>query len=74
MGARAVKVSDADGHASGRAVPSRQLPAVHGTSLAASPDLSGRDGLLYRRNSLTGAIEAVRRKGVGVTLNEALHA
>ncbi|WP_457100243.1 2,3,4,5-tetrahydropyridine-2,6-dicarboxylate N-succinyltransferase [Microbacterium sp. P5_E9] len=37
-------------------------------------DLSGRDGLLFRRNSLTGAIEAVRRKGVGVTLNEALHA
>ena len=37
-------------------------------------DLSGRDGLLYRRNSLTGAIEAVARAGVGVTLNEALHA
>jgi 2,3,4,5-tetrahydropyridine-2,6-dicarboxylate N-succinyltransferase len=37
-------------------------------------DLSGRDGLLYRRNSLTGAIEAVTRAGVGVTLNEALHA
>lgn len=37
-------------------------------------DLSGRKGLLYRRNSLTGAIEAVRRAGVGVTLNEALHA
>lgn len=37
-------------------------------------DLSGRDGLLFRRNSLTGAVEAVRRAGVGVTLNEALHA
>ena len=37
-------------------------------------DLSGRDALLYRRNSLTGAVEAVRRGGVGVTLNEALHA
>ena len=37
-------------------------------------DLSGRDGLLFRRNSITGAIEAVQRKGVGVTLNEALHA
>ena len=36
--------------------------------------LSGRDGILFRRNSLTGAIEAVRRAGVGVTLNEALHA
>ncbi|MET0736019.1 MAG: 2,3,4,5-tetrahydropyridine-2,6-dicarboxylate N-succinyltransferase [Microbacterium sp.] len=37
-------------------------------------ELSGRDGILFRRNSLTGAIEAVRRAGVGVTLNEALHA
>ncbi|WP_438352575.1 2,3,4,5-tetrahydropyridine-2,6-dicarboxylate N-succinyltransferase [Microbacterium sp. CJ88] len=43
-------------------------PAVKGA------ELSGRDGLLFRRNSLTGAIEAVRRLGVGVTLNEALHA
>jgi len=37
-------------------------------------DLSGQDGLLFRRNSLSGAVEAVRRTGVGVTLNEALHA
>ncbi|WP_396653727.1 2,3,4,5-tetrahydropyridine-2,6-dicarboxylate N-succinyltransferase [Microbacterium sp. ARD31] len=37
-------------------------------------ELSGRDGILFRRNSLSGAIEAVRRAGVGVTLNEALHA
>ncbi|AXL11695.1 2,3,4,5-tetrahydropyridine-2,6-dicarboxylate N-succinyltransferase [Microbacterium foliorum] len=37
-------------------------------------DLSGHDGLLFRRNSLSGAVEAVRRAGVGVTLNEALHA
>ncbi|MCW3491727.1 2,3,4,5-tetrahydropyridine-2,6-dicarboxylate N-succinyltransferase [Microbacterium sp. SSM24] len=36
--------------------------------------LSGQNGVLFRRNSLTGAIEAVRRAGVGVTLNEALHA
>jgi 2,3,4,5-tetrahydropyridine-2-carboxylate N-succinyltransferase len=37
-------------------------------------ELSGRDGILFRRNSLSGAVEAVRRSGVGVTLNEALHA
>ncbi|WP_460775189.1 2,3,4,5-tetrahydropyridine-2,6-dicarboxylate N-succinyltransferase [Microbacterium sp. GXF7504] len=37
-------------------------------------DLSGKPGLLYRRNSMTGQVEAVRRAGVGVTLNEALHA
>ncbi len=44
------------------------LPTVKGA------ELSGVDGLLFRRNSLTGAVEAVRRAGVGVTLNEALHA
>lgn len=37
-------------------------------------ELSGVDGILFRRNSVTGAVEAVRRAGVGVTLNEALHA
>ncbi|KZE91278.1 2,3,4,5-tetrahydropyridine-2,6-dicarboxylate N-succinyltransferase [Microbacterium sp. TNHR37B] len=37
-------------------------------------ELSGQNGLLFRRNSVTGAIEAVQRAGVGVTLNEALHA
>ncbi|MEJ1087327.1 2,3,4,5-tetrahydropyridine-2,6-dicarboxylate N-succinyltransferase [Microbacterium sp. Mu-80] len=37
-------------------------------------ELSGRPGLLFRRNSLTGAIEATQRTGHGVTLNETLHA
>jgi 2,3,4,5-tetrahydropyridine-2-carboxylate N-succinyltransferase len=37
-------------------------------------ELSGENGILFRRNSLTGAVEAVRRVGVGVTLNDALHA
>ncbi|HTN54860.1 MAG TPA: 2,3,4,5-tetrahydropyridine-2,6-dicarboxylate N-succinyltransferase [Microbacterium sp.] len=37
-------------------------------------ELSGQDGLLFRRHSLTGAVEVVRRSGVGVTLNDALHA
>ena len=37
-------------------------------------ELSGRDGILFRRNSLTGAVEAVLRAGAGVTLNDALHA
>ncbi len=41
---------------------------------AKGSELSGRDGLLYRRNSVSGAVEAVQRAGVGVTLNEALHA
>ncbi|GAB3601045.1 2,3,4,5-tetrahydropyridine-2,6-dicarboxylate N-succinyltransferase [Microbacterium tumbae] len=37
-------------------------------------ELSGRDGILFWRNSTTGAIEARQRTGAGVTLNEALHA
>ena len=37
-------------------------------------ELSGRSGVLFRRNSQTGALEAVQRQGVGVELNAALHA
>jgi 2,3,4,5-tetrahydropyridine-2-carboxylate N-succinyltransferase len=37
-------------------------------------ELSGCDGVLFRRNSVTGALEAVRRQGVGIALNPALHA
>ncbi len=37
-------------------------------------DLSGVSGLLFRRNSLTGALEAVSRSGSWGGLNAALHA
>lgn len=37
-------------------------------------DLSGGSNLLFRRNSLSGAVEVVKRDGTGITLNEALHA
>ncbi|HEY0186526.1 MAG TPA: 2,3,4,5-tetrahydropyridine-2,6-dicarboxylate N-succinyltransferase [Cellulomonas sp.] len=37
-------------------------------------ELSGQDGVLFRRNSLTGGVEAVARTGTGITLNAALHA
>ncbi|WP_221585250.1 2,3,4,5-tetrahydropyridine-2,6-dicarboxylate N-succinyltransferase [Microbacterium sp. G2-8] len=36
--------------------------------------LSGANGMLFIRNSVTGSIEARVRSGVGVTLNETLHA
>ncbi|WP_374311678.1 2,3,4,5-tetrahydropyridine-2,6-dicarboxylate N-succinyltransferase [Microbacterium sp.] len=50
-------------------------PLPDGTPVSVKgAELSGRDGILFRRNSITGAIEAVSRTGVGVTLNEALHA
>nr|WP_250027604.1 2,3,4,5-tetrahydropyridine-2,6-dicarboxylate N-succinyltransferase [Actinoplanes maris] len=37
-------------------------------------ELSGVDGLLFWRNSVTGALEAKPRKGTGIELNAALHA
>ncbi|ACZ30006.1 putative 2,3,4, 5-tetrahydropyridine-2- carboxylate N-succinyltransferase [Xylanimonas cellulosilytica DSM 15894] len=37
-------------------------------------ELSGVPGLLFRRNSTTGGIEVLARRGVGIELNEALHA
>jgi len=37
-------------------------------------ELSGMAGLLFRRNSLTGAVEVLQRSGHGVTLNAILHA
>jgi len=37
-------------------------------------ELSGRPGLLLRRNSTTGAVEALPRQGHGIELNAALHA
>ncbi|GGS77953.1 2,3,4,5-tetrahydropyridine-2,6-dicarboxylate N-succinyltransferase [Planobispora rosea] len=36
--------------------------------------LSGASGLLFRRNSTTGAIEVIPREGTGVELNSILHA
>jgi 2,3,4,5-tetrahydropyridine-2-carboxylate N-succinyltransferase len=36
-------------------------------------ELSGADNVLFRRNSLTGAVEAVPWRSDGVTLNAALH-
>jgi len=37
-------------------------------------ELSGQPGLLFLRNSITGALEVRPRTGAGITLNEALHA
>ena len=36
-------------------------------------ELSGANNLLFRRNSVSGAVEVVKRDGSGITLNEALH-
>jgi 2,3,4,5-tetrahydropyridine-2-carboxylate N-succinyltransferase len=37
-------------------------------------ELSGAPNVLFRRNSLTGAVEALPRSGTGIELNSALHA
>jgi 2,3,4,5-tetrahydropyridine-2,6-dicarboxylate N-succinyltransferase len=44
-----------------------------GTTVKAR-ELSGADNVLFRRNSVTGAVEVVSRDGQGITLNEQLHA
>jgi 2,3,4,5-tetrahydropyridine-2,6-dicarboxylate N-succinyltransferase len=43
-------------------------------SLVKARELSGRDGLLFRRNSVSGALEALPRDGDWGSLNAALHA
>jgi 2,3,4,5-tetrahydropyridine-2,6-dicarboxylate N-succinyltransferase len=42
--------------------------------VVAARTLSGQDGLLLRRNSVTGAVEARPRTGQGIALNPMLHA
>lgn len=48
--------------------------ALPGGRVAKAAELSGASGLLFRRNSVSGAVEAVARRGTGVELNSALHA
>lgn len=54
------------------------LPGEHtadGTARTVKAEaLSGQPNLLFRRNSLTGAVEALSKTGAGITLNAELHA
>ncbi|WP_104117144.1 2,3,4,5-tetrahydropyridine-2,6-dicarboxylate N-succinyltransferase [Arthrobacter sp. B1805] len=43
-------------------------------TLVKAKDLSGEHGILFLRNSVTGAVEARPRTGEGIALNPALHA
>jgi 2,3,4,5-tetrahydropyridine-2-carboxylate N-succinyltransferase len=43
-------------------------------SVVKARDLAGRSNLLFRRNSVTGAVEVTAKEGDGIELNEALHA
>ena len=49
-----------------------KVQTVDGQTVRAR-ELSGANNLLFRRNSLSGAVEVVKRDGSGITLNEALH-
>ena len=52
-----------------------EAPGADGTvPQVKAVELSGRPGILFRRNSLTGAVEVLQREGKGVELNTALHA
>jgi 2,3,4,5-tetrahydropyridine-2-carboxylate N-succinyltransferase len=46
---------------------------LHDGHVVSARSLSGESNLLFLRNSVTGAVEARRRRGVGVELNQALH-
>lgn len=48
--------------------------ATAGPRTVKARELAGASGVLFRRNSLTGGVEAVARTGAGVELNSALHA
>jgi 2,3,4,5-tetrahydropyridine-2-carboxylate N-succinyltransferase len=43
------------------------------TTVLKAKEVSGVNNLLFRRNSLTGAVEVTSRTGVGIVLNSALH-
>jgi 2,3,4,5-tetrahydropyridine-2-carboxylate N-succinyltransferase len=49
-------------------------PEDGGPRVVKAAELSGADNVLFRRNSQTGAIEALPRTGTGIELNDALHA
>ncbi|WP_239456446.1 2,3,4,5-tetrahydropyridine-2,6-dicarboxylate N-succinyltransferase [Nocardioides solisilvae] len=45
-----------------------------GSRVVKAAELSGASNVLFRRNSVTGAVEAAPWKGQGIALNDALHA
>jgi 2,3,4,5-tetrahydropyridine-2-carboxylate N-succinyltransferase len=47
---------------------------IPGGGTVKAADLSGKPGLLFLRNSVTGALEARPRQGGGIALNDVLHA
>ena len=54
-------------------VTSSTKVSLPGGQVVKALELSGQNGLLFIRNSVTGAIEVRRRQGRSVELNAALH-
>lgn len=50
------------------------IVTLPGGQQAKARDLSGQSGLLFRRNSITGSVEAITRPGMKVSLSTDLHA
>jgi 2,3,4,5-tetrahydropyridine-2-carboxylate N-succinyltransferase len=57
-----------------RLVGSKDADGGVTSRIVKSVELSGVPNLLFRRNSSTGEVEVLPRKGQTVALNEALHA
>jgi 2,3,4,5-tetrahydropyridine-2-carboxylate N-succinyltransferase len=51
-----------------------KVTMTDGGAVVAARTLSGKNGLLFRRNSVSGAVEVLARSGEGIALNAALHA
>jgi 2,3,4,5-tetrahydropyridine-2-carboxylate N-succinyltransferase len=51
-----------------------KVTMAEGGDVVPARTLSGRSGLLFRRNSVSGAVEVLSRTGGGIALNAALHA
>jgi 2,3,4,5-tetrahydropyridine-2,6-dicarboxylate N-succinyltransferase len=51
-----------------------KVTLADGGGVVSARTLSGRNGLLFRRNSVSGAVEVLARTGEGIALNAALHA
>jgi 2,3,4,5-tetrahydropyridine-2,6-dicarboxylate N-succinyltransferase len=51
-----------------------KVSVVGQDTVIAARELAGRDGLLFRRNSVSGTVEVLARAGTGIDLNPDLHA
>ena len=68
-----IALGDDCGVEAGLYVTAATKVTVPGGNVVKALTMSGESGLLFIRNSVTGAIEVRRREGTGVELNPDLH-